>query len=188
MPRIEQAGLRQGQELLGDRAPEGVGIALLEIAAAAAAHQQGIAGDGQAPVVEHEAETAVGVAGGAAHLQMARPERHLIAVLQGQGHVRGADGRRQADGAAGGFMQQPAAGHVVGMGVGVKAGHQFDPQFADQREIALVLLEHRIDQHPPPAGHIGQQIGEGAGFGIKQLAHQQRCATGGSGKRDGGRG
>jgi hypothetical protein len=31
------------------------------------------------------------------------------------------------------------------MGVGVDRGHQLDAQFADQGEIAVVLLEDRVD-------------------------------------------
>ena len=46
-----------------------------------------------------------------------------IAVLQGEGHVFGAGGGGQADRRAGGLMHQPAAGHVVGVGMGVEAGH-----------------------------------------------------------------
>jgi hypothetical protein len=45
-------------------------------------------------------------------------------------------------------------------------------QFADQGEIAVVLLEDRVDDYPLAAGHVGQQIGEGAGVGIEELAEQ----------------
>jgi hypothetical protein len=54
-----------------------------------------------------------------------------------------------------------------------------DTQLADQGEIALVLLKHRIDQHPLAGGHIGQEIGEGAGGGVEELAEEQAAATGG---------
>ena len=164
---------------LGDRAPEGVGIALLEVAAAAAAHQQGVAAEGHRLVVEHDSDAAIGVAGGAAHLQMATAEAEAVAVLQGLGDVRGAGGGGQGDGRSGVLMHQPAVGDVVGVDVGVEAGHQVDAQLADQREIALVLLEHRIDQHPHAGGHIGQQVGEGAGGGVEELAEEQGAASGG---------
>ena len=177
--RIEQAGVGKAEELPGDRAPQAVGVALLEVAAAAAPHQQGVAGEGHAPVVEHEADAAIGVSRGAAHLQEAAAEGHMVAVLQRQGHVLGPGGGGEADGAAGGLVHQPAAGHVVGVGVGVDRGHQLHPQLADQGEVAGVLLEHRVDQHALAAGHIHQQVGEGAGFGIEELAEQQAAAAGG---------
>ena len=43
---IEQAGPGQGVDLLGDRCPKRVGIALLEVTAATAPHQQGVPGEG----------------------------------------------------------------------------------------------------------------------------------------------
>ena len=43
---VEQAGLRQRQQLFVDRGPEGVGIALLKVAAAATTHEQRITAEG----------------------------------------------------------------------------------------------------------------------------------------------
>lgn len=83
--------------MLGDRSPEGVGIALLEVAAAAAAHQQRIAGEGQRAVVEHIADAAIGVARGTAHFDMPAAEADAIAVMERQRHVLGAGGGGQAD-------------------------------------------------------------------------------------------
>jgi len=105
--------------------------------------------------------------------------------MERQAHVVGAGGGGQADGAAGGLVHQPAAGHVVGMGVGVEAGHQGDAELANQGEIAIVLFKHGVDQHPLAGGHIRQQVGEGAGGGVKQLAEEQRLAPGGGGEVDG---
>ena len=129
---VENTGVRQVEDLAGDRAPEGVGIALLEVAATAAAHQQGIAGEGHASVVEHEGDAAIGVAWGAVHLHGPATERHPISVMERQRDVFGAGGGSQADGRAGGLMHQPAAGDVIGVGVGVQTGHQADAEFADQ--------------------------------------------------------
>jgi hypothetical protein len=128
---IEEAGRGQGEQLLGDRGPEGVGVALLEVAATAAAHQQGIPREGHRAVVEHVADAAIGVAWGAAHLQMAFAEGDAITVLQRQRDVLGAGGGGQADRRSGGLMHQPAAGDVVGVGMGVEAGHQGDAQLPD---------------------------------------------------------
>lgn len=43
-------------------------------------------------------------------------------------------------------MHQPAAGDVVGVDVGVERGDQGDAQLPDQRQVAAVLLEHRVVQ------------------------------------------
>ena len=104
MAGVEQTGVGQVEDLPGDRAPEGVGVALLEVAAAAAAHQQGVAGEGHGLVVEHEGEAAIGVAGGAAHLQVAAAEGHEIAMAQRKSHVLGPGHSGQADGTAGGLV------------------------------------------------------------------------------------
>ena len=121
-----------------------------------------------------------------AHRQESVAEGHPIAVPQGQGDVVGAGGFRQADGAARGLVQQPAAGDMVGMDVGVEGGHQRDAQLADQGEIPIVPLKHRIDQYALPAWHVGEQVGEGAGGGVKQLTKQQGAATRGGGQGDRG--
>jgi len=94
-------------------------------------------------------------------------------VLQRQVDVFGPCRSRQTDGAAGGLVHQPAAGDVVGVGMGVDARHQGDAKFLNQREITGVLLEHRVDQHALATGRVGQQIGVGAGIGVKQLAKEQ---------------
>ena len=137
-------------------------------------------------VVEHIGETAIGVAGGGAHLQGPATEGHPIAMAQGEGNVLRADGGGQANGAAGGLGHQPASGHMVGMGVGVEGGHQGEAQLLHQGEVAGVLLKHRIDQHPLSAGPVREQIGEGAGIGIEELAQQEGGATRG-GQKKGGR-
>jgi len=136
-------------------------------------------------VVEHEGDAAVGVAGGAAHLHEALAEGHPVTMLQGTGDIGGAGGGGEADGAAGGLVHQPAAGDVVGVGVGVDRGHQADSEFPDQGEVALVLLEHRIDQQAQAGGHVSQEIGEGAGAGVEELAEEQVAAPGGGGEHGG---
>ena len=121
------------------------------------------------------------MARGTAHLEGTAAKRDTIPVGEGQADVFSADDGGQADPTAGGLVHQPASGHVVGVGVGVDRRHQFDSQLANQGEIAAVLLKDRVDDHPLAAGHIGQQVGEGAGVAVKELAEQQR-ATAGSGR------
>jgi hypothetical protein len=52
-------------------------------------------------------------------------------MLQGPGHIFGFGRCRQANGATAGLVHQPAAGYVVGVGVGIEAGHQVDGQLSD---------------------------------------------------------
>ena len=47
----------------------------------------------------------------------------------------------------------------------------------------VVLLEHRIDEYSFARAPIGQQVGEGAGVGIKELAQQQGGPAGGGEKQ-----
>ena len=170
-----------------------MGVTLLEIATAAASNQEGVAGEGGGLVVQDVGDTAVGVPRGAAHLQVPAAEVHVIPVLEGQADVLGAGGLGEANGAAGGLMHQPAAGHVVRVGVGVEAGDQLDSQLANQGEIPFVLFKHRIDDHALSGGDIGDQIGVGPRCRVEELAMQQRLPTGcirerDRGGRDGGHG
>ena len=131
MAGVEQAAVGQAEDLLGDRAPEGVGVALLEVAAAATANQQGVAGEGGGLIVQDIGDAAVGVARGAAHREMTAAEAHLIAVLERQADVFGAGRFGEANGAAGGLLHEPAAGDVVGVGMGVQGGHEGDAQLTN---------------------------------------------------------
>jgi hypothetical protein len=97
---------------------------------------------------------------------------------QGQGHVVCAGSGSQANGTASSDVHQPTSGHVVGVGVGVDRGNQLDTQLANQGEIALVLLKDRIDEQAFAAGHIREQVGEGAGIGVEELPKEQGAPTG----------
>jgi hypothetical protein len=69
VPWIEQTGVGQAEELLGNRGPESMGVALLNVTATAAPHQQGVTAEGHRLIVEHKTEATIGVTRGAAHLQ-----------------------------------------------------------------------------------------------------------------------
>ena len=62
---------------------------------------------------------------------MTAAEAHLIAVLEGQVDVFGAGRFGEANGAAGGLLHEPAAGDVVGVGMGVQGGHEGDAQLTN---------------------------------------------------------
>jgi hypothetical protein len=49
-----------------------------------------------------------------------------------------------------------------------------------------MLLVDRVDDHPLAAGHIGQQVGEGAGVAVEQLAEEQGTTAGGGREGQGG--
>jgi 2-dehydro-3-deoxygalactonokinase len=54
--------------------------------------------------------------------------------------------------------------------MGVQRGHQLQVQLAQQRQVAALLLEHRVDQHAWRRGRVGQQVGVGGRGGVEQLA------------------
>ena len=145
--RIEQAGLGQREDARPHRAVERARVALLEVGAARAADHDAVAGEGHALVVEHVGDAAVGVAGRGAHFQRAAAELDAVAVAELAVDARGAGRGREGDAAAELLLQQPGAGHVVGMDVGVERPQQLQPELADQRRVAADLLEHRVDQH-----------------------------------------
>jgi len=85
MRRIEQAIVRQGEDLLLHRAVHRLRVALLEIGPPAAPDQEAIAGERHAAIVEHIGQAAIGMAGRPAHLQVPPAKgdhvvRHQIAV------------------------------------------------------------------------------------------------------------
>ena len=68
---------------------------------------------------------------GAAHLEPTNTKGEPIPVLQGHGHVFRLSGCSQANCTASGLVQQPAAGDVVGVGMGIEGGHQLEPQLTE---------------------------------------------------------
>ena len=176
---IEQAGVRQGEDLALDRLPELAGTALLKIAAAAAADQQGITGEGHRGVVKHIGEAAIGMPRCRPHQQRTAAERDAVAMGERPGDEVSPGNGRQADGAAAGGMEAPAGSDVIGVHVGIEGGHQLKPQLTDQGQITLLAFEHRIDQNRLGGRRIRQQVGEGAGVGILELAKQQGANPGG---------
>ena len=74
--------------------------------------------------------------------------------------------------AARAIAQRAEAGDVVGMQMGIHRFHQLQVEFADQLQVAVHLLQHRVDDQRFPAAAGGQQVGVGAGGGIEQLAEK----------------
>jgi hypothetical protein len=80
---------------------------------------------------------------------------------------------RDADAAAGRLLHQPGAGDMVGMAVRVDDGDQLEVQLAQERMVACVLLEDRIDEHCVASPWIAQQIGVRRRRGVEQLTKDQ---------------
>ena len=81
MPRVEQAGLRQGENLLADAAPHTVSVAGLEVGTAGTAYQQAVAGKRHILVSGHVRQAAVRVAGSRAYADGLVAEGKHVAVV-----------------------------------------------------------------------------------------------------------
>ena len=64
--------------------------------------------------------------------------------------------------AAGMVAQRAEAGDVIGMQMRIDGLDQLQVQFADQLQVAVDLLQHRIDDQRLAAASAGEQIGVGA--------------------------
>ena len=113
------------------------------------------------------------MAGRGAHHQAAAAEDDDIVGHQKAVGAERAARRRNHDPAAGALLQQPGAGHVIGVDMGFEGRDQRQTQLADQRHVAPDLLEHRVDQHRLAARPITQQIGVGRGLRVEQLTEHQ---------------
>jgi len=110
---------------------------------------------------------------GVAHLERAAAEGDPVAVLQQPVRARRPARLGQRDLAVLALLQEPGAGHVVGMDVRLERPQQCKIQLGDQRRVAPHLLEHRIDQHRFLARRAAQQIGVGRRGRIEQLAEDE---------------
>ena len=145
--RIEQARRRQRQDLPCTERYIACGVALLEVGAAAAADQQAIAGEGHAFVIEHVGDAAMRVARRGAHFQLALAERTWSPCASKRSAPAAPLVADSSDVAAELALEQPRAGDVIGVDVGLERRDELQPQLLDQRRIAPRLLEHRVDQH-----------------------------------------
>ena len=175
MRGVEQAIIGQGEDLLVDRAVHRRRVAALEIGAAGAADHQAISGKGHAAVVEHKGQAAIGMTGGGAHHQPAAAERHDIVLAQIAVGAGRAARLCEHDPAAGALLQQPGAGHVIGVDMGFQSGDELEAELAEERDIPPDLLEDGVDQDRLAARPIAEQIGVGRGLRVEELTeHQHR--------------
>ena len=66
--------------------------------------------------------------------------------------------------------QRAEPGDVVGVQVRVDRLDQLQVELADQLQVAVDLLQHRIDDQRLAAAPAGEQIAVGAGDAVEQLA------------------
>ena len=160
-------GIGQGKQHLGQAAVQLARAAGLEVGATATIDEQGVAGeDVVAPDITHAAR---GVTRGVQGLQGLPAKRQRVAVLQL--HARGADAAalRRGRAGTGQFGQLAGAGDVVGVGVGFHGPDQLQAVLAQNGQVALDLLVHRVDDERVARDLVKQHIGVGAGSGVKQL-------------------
>ncbi len=100
VPGIDEAIIRQREDLRAHRVKQAVGVAALEIGAPAAADEERVAGEGHRAVVEHIGGAAAGMAGRGARFEVARAERRLVLRAQVDIGAFGAARRRDGDAAA----------------------------------------------------------------------------------------
>jgi len=149
-----------------------VRVALLEVGAARAAHEQRIPGEHPLVIGGDERQAAVGVPRGRPDLEHLVAEHHGVAVRERSVDVARADHARRRDRAAELALHQPRAGDVIGVAVSVERGHQAQPELADQRGVPGVLLEHRIDEDRLTGALAREQVGVRAGGGVEQLPEE----------------
>ncbi len=158
MPGIDQAAIRQREDLLAHRVEQRARVAFLEVGAAAAADEERVAGKGHRAVVEHVAHAAAGVAWSRARLEAPSAEADFLSWLEvSVGAVRTARAR-YCDAAAEPLLEHPGAGDVVGVQMRLQRPRQLEAQLLDERDVAPRLLEHRIDQHRLARRGIGEKV------------------------------
>jgi hypothetical protein len=167
MRGVDQRLIRQLQQPVEDGIILRPGIAILEVAAAGAADQQGVSG--KDPVRQGETVGIVGVAGGIDHLQAQPLDPQPVAVADPHGDDIDPALLAHHGDAAGAVAQRAEAGDVVGMQVGIHRLHQLQVQFADQLQVAVDPFQHRVDDQRLAAAPAGQQVGVGTGGRVIEL-------------------
>ena len=145
----------------------GAGIAVLEVGAAGAADQERIAGEHA--VAEMKAIGIVGVAGGIEHVEAQALDAEPVAV--GDPHRDDVDLALLAHHchAARAVAQRPKTGDVVGVQMRVDRFHQPKVELLHQLEVAVDLLQHRIDDERLASAPAGENVAVGARDAVEQL-------------------
>src|SRR5690242_5441519 len=97
----------------------------------------------------------------------------MVTILQKAVGADGACRRRDRDLAAQPALQQPGAGHMVGMDVGLQCPAKREAEFGDQCRVAPHLFEDRIDQYRLAAHTVPQEVGIGRRRWIEELTKDE---------------
>jgi hypothetical protein len=143
-------------------------IAVLKVGAARAADQQRIAREH--PVAHQEAVGIVGVTGRIEDVERYSFDRELVAVSKPHGHNVDAAVLSHHRDALRAVAQRAKSGDVVGMQVCVDRLDQLEVELLHELQVAVNLLQHRIDNQCFAAATAREQIGIGARYAVEQLA------------------
>ena len=108
-----------------------------------------------------------------AHLETALTEGDDVILHQVAVGACGATFGRQRDQATHALLQEPRAGHMIGMHVSFEGEGEPQPELFDQRRVATHLLEHRIDDDRRSRIAICEEVGICGGRRIEQLPENQ---------------
>src|SRR5215211_6135650 len=75
----------------------------------------------------------------------------------------------------GAVAQRAQSGDVVGMQMGIDSLHQLEVELADELDVTVDLLQHRIDDQRLAAAPTRNEIGVGARDAVEELAKDHRC-------------
>ena len=84
-------------------------------------------------------------------------------------HVFGAVRRGEPDLAPQRPLQQPRAGDVVGVAMRVERNAQCQAELLEQRDVTVMVLEDRVDEHRVTRVGICEQVGVRAGRAVEEL-------------------
>jgi hypothetical protein len=81
-------------------------------------------------------------------------------------------------------LHEPRARDVVGVTVRVERVQKLQPELADQRRVARVLLEDRVDEHGLTRALVGEEVAVRVGDLVEELSEDQ-CTPHDSSVEDG---
>jgi len=164
---VDERFFRKLQQPPENRLVLGARIAVLEVGAPGAADEQRIAGED--PVIHAEAVGVVGVARRVEHLELEAFDGETVAIRDAhRDHVDPAALAHHGD-AMGTVAQRAETGDVIGMQVSVDRLDELQIELAQQLQVPLHPLDHRVDEQRLPAAPAGEQVGVGARGRIEQL-------------------
>ena len=157
MRRINKCAVRQFEKVAEERIILVTGIAVLEISAAGAPDQQRITGEHA--IIHPEAIAVIRVAGGIHRVEAQPLDRDRVAV--GDAYRYNVNRRLLThDGdAVGAVTKRSHGGDMIGMNMRIDHLHQLQVEFLQKLQVAVRLLEHRIDKQCLTSGPARQKIG-----------------------------